>query len=69
MNKFSTPGISFAFSEPKRIRTEARPFISTKEADSIAAKHDFYTLHRQYKKPRKYNPFFLIGSVIKFKSI
>lgn len=54
---FTQPGHPVAFSAPGRV---AKHFgISTTKARTILESIDGYTLHREYKKPRVYNPYYL----------
>lgn len=54
---YARPGHATAFSAPA---TVAKHFNVTHELAKEALEHeDAYTLHREYKKPRTYNPFYV----------
>lgn len=54
---FNTPGHEVAFSTPARV---ARFFnVSVSAAKRVLEGLDGYTLHREYKRPPKYNPYFV----------
>jgi transposase InsO family protein len=54
---YSTPGHPTAYSAP---RTVARHFgISEKRAKEILEHHDGYNLHREYKRPKQFNPYYV----------
>lgn len=57
ISAYLTPGHPIAFSAPK---TVAEYFhISEKKAKNILEHCDSYNVHREYKKPRVYNPFYV----------
>lgn len=57
INSYVTPGNPIAFSTPDRV---AKFFaISKQRAKRILEKVDGYTLHREYKQPRIYNPYYV----------
>lgn len=54
---YTKAGHPIAFSAPAPV---AKYFnISTREAKSILEELEGYTLHREYKQPRKYNPYYV----------
>jgi transposase InsO family protein/ribosomal protein L19 len=54
---YATPGHPIAFSAPK---TVAQHFgISEKQAKKILEYHDGYNLHREYKRPKRFNPYYV----------
>lgn len=54
---YSRPGHAIAFSTPTRA---AKHFnISVKRAKKILEHEDGYTLHREYKQPKIYNPYYV----------
>ena len=56
---FASPGHPVAFSTPARV---ARHFgVPVAAAKAALERHDGYTLHREYKRPRQYNPYFVHG--------
>lgn len=58
-NAYSTPGHPIAFSAPATVGEHFN--ISTEKAKNILQEIDSYTLHREYKQPRVYNPFYVHG--------
>lgn len=56
---FTTPGHPIAFSSPGRVATHFG--ISRKKAREILEQIEGYTLHREYKQPKQYNPFYVHG--------
>ena len=57
LNSYVTPGNPIAFSTPSRV---AKFFaISEKRAKRLLEKKDGYTLHREYKQPSIYNPYYV----------
>lgn len=56
---YTRPGHPVAFSAPGRV---AKHFnISTGKAREILEQIEGYTLHREYKQPRQYNPYYVHG--------
>ena len=56
---YVTPGHPVAYSAPARV---AKHFhISQNEARAVLEEIEGYRLHREYKKPRVYNPYFVHG--------
>lgn len=56
---YTTPGHPIAYSSPGRV---AKHFhISTKKAKEILEHIEGYTLHREYKNPKQYNPYYVHG--------
>lgn len=59
LEAFTTAGHPVAFSTPSRV---AKHFgIGLARAKAILEKTEGYTLHREYKKPRQYNPYYVHG--------
>jgi hypothetical protein len=59
LRAYTTPGHPVAFSAPGRV---AEHFgISHAEAKRILEHDEGYTLHREYKRPRVYNPYYVRG--------
>lgn len=56
-NAFLTPGHPIAFSTPQRVSQHFN--ISLEKAKKLLEEIDGYTLHREYKKPSMYNPYYL----------
>ena len=57
LNSFHTPGHPIAYSAPSAV---ARFFnISEKKVRDILEHSDTYVLHREYKRPRVFNPYFI----------
>ncbi len=57
LNAYSSPGHPIAFSAPS---TVAKYFnISQKQAKEILEYDESYNLHREYKQPKHYNPFYV----------
>lgn len=54
---YSSPGHPVAYSGPKTVA--AHFGISLKRAREILEHHDGYNLHREYKRPKKYNPYYV----------
>ncbi len=54
---FSTPGHPTAFSAPGTVSDYFG--ISQKRAKEILEEHDGYNLHREFKKPKRYNPYYV----------
>lgn len=54
---YTTPGNSLAFSAPERI---AKHFgVKVSEVKEVLEHIDGYTLHREYKQPKQYNPYYV----------
>lgn len=57
LRAYTTPGHPVAYSTPSRV---AKHFhVSEKVAKEILEENDGYTLHREYKSPRHYNPYYV----------
>ena len=59
LRAYNTPGHQVAFSAPERIADYFG--ISQKKAKEILEHNQSYVLHREYKKPRVYNPYYVHG--------
>ena len=57
LEAYETPGHPVAFSAPKKVSDFFG--ISEEQAKDILQENDSYTLHREYKKPRTYNPIYV----------
>ena len=59
ISAFTRPGHPVAYSAPERV---AKHFnLSIKQAREILEHVEGYTLHREYKQPRVYNPYYVHG--------
>ena len=56
---YVTPGTPIAYSAPGRVAKEFN--IKEREAREILEEIEGYRLHREYKKPKVYNPYFVHG--------
>ena len=56
---YTKPGHPVAFSAPARVAEHFR--ISKEKAREILEHSEGYTLHREYKQPRQYNPYYVHG--------
>jgi len=57
LRRYVTPGEDIAFSSRKTIAKEAN--LTQEQANQDILSHNYsYTLHREYKSPRTYNPYF-----------
>ena len=57
---FRTPGHPAAFSAPKNVsRVFAQRGVSESRAKRILESEDSYVLHREYKRPKAYNPYYI----------
>lgn len=54
---YHTPGHPTAFSAPKTVADHFG--ITTNKARKVLEESDAYTLHREYKRPRVYNPYYV----------
>ena len=57
--EYITPGHVVAFSAPANIKRSSHPNLQKEEIAKVLQSVDAYTLHREYKKPRTRNPFYL----------
>jgi len=57
LRDYTTPGHPVAYSAPGAVAKHYG--ITTKKAKEILEKIDGYTLHREYKKPKVYNPYYV----------
>jgi len=57
LKRYVTPGDKIAFSSRRAIAKELKSTQDQANKD-ILSYNDAYTLHREYKKPRTYNPYF-----------
>ena len=56
---YKTPGHPIAFSSPGTIFNFYKKTVPLKTIKNVLAKIDAYTLHREYKKPQKHNPYYV----------
>lgn len=56
---YVTPGHPVCYSAPARVASHFN--IKEREAKEILEEIEGYTLHREFKKPRKYNPYYTHG--------
>lgn len=54
---YVTPGHPVAFSTPARVANHFR--VTLKKAKEYLEEIQGYTLHREYKRPKRYNPYFV----------
>ena len=57
---YKIPSLPASFSGISKIKKHYKKKIPTKEIKEELAKLDSYTLHRESKRPRKYNPFYIL---------
>ena len=57
LRAYNTPGHPVAFSAPERVADHFG--VSVKRAKRILEYNDTYVAHREYKKPRVYNPYYV----------
>lgn len=57
LQAYEQPGHEIAFSAPQRVADYFK--ISEKKAKQIISRSDAYNLHKEYKRPKTYNPYFV----------
>ena len=65
---YKTPGHPVAFSSPYNIYLYLKKKVPLKVIQNILAEIDSYSLHREYKRPKYYNPYYIYFRRKKFQA-